>query len=63
MKHLTEMLRGVLEGVVLQKIQTGETGNLHEQLLDGNDPRCNHFERSIGGSKSSIKKIGCIQWG
>ncbi|MET3321320.1 UNVERIFIED_ORG: hypothetical protein ABIC97_004423 [Peribacillus simplex] len=27
MKHLTEMLRGVLEGVVLQKIQTGETGN------------------------------------
>ncbi|MFE4242195.1 hypothetical protein [Peribacillus butanolivorans] len=55
------MLRGVLEGVVLQKIQTGETGNLHVQLLDGNDPRCNHFERSIGGSKSSIKKIGCIQ--
>ena len=36
MKHLTEMFRGVLEGVVLQKIQTGETGNLHVQLLDGN---------------------------
>lgn len=31
MKHLTEMLKGVLEGVVLQKIQTGETGNLHVQ--------------------------------
>lgn len=25
MKDLTEMLKGVLEGVVLQKIQTGET--------------------------------------
>ncbi|MBA9029446.1 MULTISPECIES: PadR family transcriptional regulator [Bacillaceae] len=25
MKNLTEMLKGVLEGVVLQKIQTGET--------------------------------------
>ncbi|WP_221413961.1 hypothetical protein [Peribacillus simplex] len=26
MKNLTEILKGVLEGVVLQKIQTGETG-------------------------------------
>lgn len=32
MKHLTEMLKGVLEGGVLQKIQTGETGNLHVQV-------------------------------